>query len=67
MYNQGNRISNQGKQFEAQPKVIKGRDKYRDPYQYDEDVRSMNIMWDRRVVRGNTYAAMVIPNQTQDQ
>jgi hypothetical protein len=37
------------------------KSKFRDPYQEDPNVQPSNIMHDRRVVRGNTYAAMVIP------
>jgi len=58
-------------QFAAQPQVIKaGTNKYRDSYQElmytfsfikDRKIAPQNIMYDRRVVRGNTYAAMIIP------
>eukprot|EP00743_Colponemidia_sp_Colp-15_P000389 GILK01000447.1.p1 GENE.GILK01000447.1~~GILK01000447.1.p1 ORF type:complete len:406 (-),score=110.30 GILK01000447.1:257-1474(-) len=51
-------------QFSAQPRVVRSRKKYRDPQQEDAFAPS-NIMYDKRVVRGNTYAAMVIPAHAQ--
>jgi len=33
----------------------------------EEEIRPSNMMWDRRIVRGNTYASMVIPNNQQEQ
>jgi len=44
-------------QFSSQPQAVQNTQKYR-----EEDGRnSTNIMHDRRVVRGNTYAALVVP------
>lgn len=34
---------------------------YRDEEQLDADGYPANIMFDRRVVRGNTYAARILP------
>ena len=34
---------------------------YRDPYREFIKVVPQNIMYDRRIVRGNTFAALVIP------
>jgi hypothetical protein len=34
---------------------------YRDPYREYIKVVPQNIMYDRRIVRGNTFAALVIP------
>lgn len=42
----------QGQQFEQ---------KYRDPYREFIKIVPQNIMHDRRIVRGNTFAALVIP------
>jgi len=47
--------------FTAEPKAVMTKAKYRDAYADQPTVITQNIMWDRRVVRGNTYAAMVIP------
>jgi hypothetical protein len=71
-----------GSDFAAQPKVVQGKQKYKDPYGgvganeyvlfmiirhiinvfyvYSEYL-PQNIMYDRRIARGSTYAAMVIP------
>jgi hypothetical protein len=40
---------------------------YRDLYQDIYQPPPANLMWDRRIVRGNTYAAMVIPASTQQE
>jgi len=48
--------------FSAEPRVVKPKSKYREVPQdeVDESQRNFsNIMWDKRVVRGNTYAAIV--------
>lgn len=37
----------------------------RDPYREYVKVAPQNIMYDRRVVRGNTFAALVIPVNMQ--
>mmetsp|Transcript_10760 Transcript_10760/g.23721 ORF Transcript_10760/g.23721 Transcript_10760/m.23721 type:complete len:460 (-) Transcript_10760:343-1722(-) len=47
--------------FSAQPRAVGSRPKYRaDEY---DDQNSTNLMYDKRVVRGNTYAALVMPQQ----
>ena len=53
-------------QFSAQPQVIRtGQQMYRDPYKDFIKIAPQNIMHDRRVVRGNTFAALVIPTSMQ--
>merc|ERR1712224_550234 len=44
--------------FSNAPRAVGTRQKYR-----DEDPLGSNIMHDKRVVRGNTYAALVLPRQ----
>jgi len=47
----------------AYPKVVNKSNKFN-----DEGVeKPTNIMFDKRVVRGNTYAAMIVPNLDQNQ
>lgn len=51
--------------FAAEPRAIDNRNsKYRE---YIEEIPPANIMHDRRVVRGNTYASMIIPASTQQE
>ena len=50
-----------GYAFAQQPRAVSNRKKFRDPAQTLDDRLAVNIMWDRRVVRGNTYAAQVLP------
>lgn len=38
----------------AYPQLVKSQAKYRDPFYEEPETRPQNIMWDRRVVRGNT-------------
>jgi len=45
----------QSYQFSAKPRPVEQRQNYR------SDTGGLNIMADRRVVRGNTYAALVLP------
>ena len=53
-------------QFSAQPQVIRtGQQMYRDPYKDFIKIAPQNIMHDKRVVRGNTHAAFVIPTSMQ--
>lgn len=53
-------------QFSAQPQVIRtGQQMRRDPYKDFIKIAPQNIMHDRRVVRGNTFAAIVIPTSLQ--
>ncbi|KAK7107924.1 radial spoke head protein 3 homolog B-like [Littorina saxatilis] len=57
--------------FASQPRAVKQRKKYRDPLQQtevgEEDATGMygNIMYDRRIVRGNTYAQHTLPAHAQ--
>lgn len=53
-------------QFSAQPQVIRtGQQMRRDPYKDFIKIAPQNIMHDRRVVRGNTFAAIVFPTSMQ--
>jgi len=50
--------------FAAMPRVIQGKAKYKDPYgsgRIVDEYYPQNIMFDKRIARGSTYAAMVIP------
>ena len=53
------------------PHAVASRAKYRDPMDGENEALASNIMWDKRVVRGNTYAATLAvlatssPNVTQ--
>jgi len=54
-----------GNDFAAQPRLIMGKPKFKDPYGKNiEEYFPQNIMHDRRIMRGSTYAAMVIPAGT---
>ncbi|CAD7955334.1 unnamed protein product [Amoebophrya sp. A25] len=44
-------------QHSTEPRAVVERQKYRD----EDKHQSTNIMYDKRVVRGNTYAALVVP------
>lgn len=53
-------------QFSAEPRAVQARSsKYRQVI--FEAPPPANIMFDRRIVRGNTYAAMIIPSSTQQE
>lgn len=50
--------------FTQQPQAVSAqkKSKYRDPFTQDQTLsstQSANIMWDKRVYRGNTYAAQI--------
>merc|ERR1712216_240896 len=49
-------------QFASEPRAVAPRKKFREP----EPVSNVNIMWDRRVVRGNTYAAQIVATAAPD-
>jgi len=53
--------------FSSKPRAVQQRKKYRDPYEKENEPQSMygNIMYDRRIVRGNTYAQNVLPVSSQ--
>jgi hypothetical protein len=55
-----------GNDFAAMPRVIQGgKYRFKDPYGTNvEEYYPQNIMYDKRVHRGNSYAAMVIPAGT---
>jgi hypothetical protein len=54
----------------AQPKVIKGKQKFRDIANYstndddEEDRKALNIMYDKRVFRGNTHNFNLLKKNT---
>lgn len=47
-----------------QPSAIPAKRKFRDPNETAKN-GSGNIMWDKRIVRGNTYSAQVLPLSAQ--
>lgn len=49
-------------QFASEPRAVAPRAKFREP----ESISNANIMWDRRVVRGNTYAAQIVATAAPD-
>ncbi|XP_056422624.1 radial spoke head protein 3 homolog [Hyla sarda] len=53
--------------FSSQPRVVQNRRKYRgtEPPMTEEAYSYGNIMYDRRVVRGNTYAQHIFPLSAQ--
>ncbi|KAK7494520.1 hypothetical protein BaRGS_00014173 [Batillaria attramentaria] len=53
--------------FASQPRAVQQRKKYRDPLQTAPEGPSNygNIMYDRRIVRGNTYAQHTLPAHAQ--
>ncbi|XP_040203408.1 LOW QUALITY PROTEIN: radial spoke head protein 3 homolog [Rana temporaria] len=53
--------------FSSQPRVVQNRHKYRtiQPPTSEESYHYGNIMYDRRVVRGNTYAQLILPLAAQ--
>ena len=54
-------------QFSAEPQPVRaGKSKYRDQTQ-EEAKTGVNIMFDKRVVRGNTFATMVVPTSNQQE
>ncbi|XP_046848861.1 radial spoke head protein 3 homolog B-like [Xenia sp. Carnegie-2017] len=53
--------------FASQPRPVKQRKKYRDPEAYENEgpLPYGNIMYDRRIIRGNTYAQHTLPVSAQ--
>jgi len=53
--------------FASQPRPVQQRKKYREPVQTQVDTAAPygNIMYDRRIVRGNTYAQHTLPASAQ--
>jgi hypothetical protein len=45
--------------------ITNKKPKYRDPYNTAVNESPSNIMWDKRVFRGNTYASQVLPISVQ--
>ncbi|XP_047244531.1 radial spoke head protein 3 homolog isoform X1 [Girardinichthys multiradiatus] len=50
--------------FSSRPRPVEIRSKYREPAPEQTQRQYGNIMYDRRVVRGNTFAQYPIPRQT---
>ncbi|CAL1601138.1 unnamed protein product [Knipowitschia caucasica] len=48
--------------FSSRPRAVENRSRYREA---PEQTQYGNIMYDRRVVRGNTYAQRILPTATQ--
>jgi len=52
--------------FQSKPRAVQGRAKYRFEYEeQDGPIPYGNIMYDRRIVRGNTYAQNTLPVSAQ--
>ncbi|XP_029281379.1 radial spoke head protein 3 homolog [Cottoperca gobio] len=51
--------------FSSRPRPVENRSKYREPPSEQTHSNYGNIMYDRRVVRGNTYAQHIIPTAAQ--
>lgn len=51
-------------QFASEPRAVAPRKKYRE--QDGASSNMSNIMWDKRVVRGNTYAAQIVATAAPD-
>ncbi|KAG7222729.1 hypothetical protein INR49_026338 [Caranx melampygus] len=51
--------------FSSRPRPVENRSKYRDPPSEQTRSNYGNISYDRRVVRGNTYAKRIIPTTVQ--
>ncbi|XP_028676126.2 radial spoke head protein 3 homolog [Erpetoichthys calabaricus] len=53
--------------FSSRPRALPNRSKYRDPVAelQEEPTQYGNIMYDRRVIRGNTYAQHILPVSAQ--
>lgn len=52
--------------FSSRPRAIQQRKKYRDPLEQEPQTQMYgNIMYDRRIVRGNTYAQNILPATAQ--
>ncbi|XP_072218440.1 radial spoke head protein 3 homolog [Leuresthes tenuis] len=51
--------------FSSRPRPVENRSKYREPHYEQEQHNYGNIMYDRRVVRGNTYAQHIVSTTAQ--
>ena len=53
--------------FASQPRPVKQRKKFREPEAYENEgpLPYGNIMYDRRIIRGNTYAQHTLPASAQ--
>ncbi|KAI8999461.1 radial spoke 3 [Gaertneriomyces semiglobifer] len=55
-----------GYSFASEPRAVQApRKKYRDPDEAAEKIPPQNIMYDRRIYRGSTYAAPTLPLRNQ--
>jgi len=51
--------------FSAKPKLVKDKARFRNMTEFNDDSgKYQNMMFDRRVVRGNTHSAYVVPSVT---
>ncbi|XP_037305041.2 radial spoke head protein 3 homolog isoform X1 [Pungitius pungitius] len=62
---QGQRAPNGNYIFSSRPRPVENRPKYREPPPEQTHITYGNIMYDRRVVRGNTYAQHILPVMAQ--
>ncbi|XP_031178420.1 radial spoke head protein 3 homolog [Sander lucioperca] len=62
---QSQRAPNESYTFASRPRPVENRSKYREPPSEQTHSNYGNIMYDRRVVRGNTYAQLIIPTTAQ--
>jgi hypothetical protein len=44
--------------FSARPKIVNKKGKYRE--EQEEGKKTQNLMYDKRVIRGNTYASITL-------
>jgi len=51
--------------FASQPRAVPQRRKFRNAQENDSPAPYGNIMYDRRIVRGNTYAQQILPASAQ--
>ncbi|XP_030578008.1 radial spoke head protein 3 homolog [Archocentrus centrarchus] len=51
--------------FSSRPRAVENRSKYREPSTEETKHHYGNIMYDRRVVRGNTYSKRIVPTAAE--
>ncbi|KAJ3132543.1 Radial spoke head protein 3 [Physocladia obscura] len=56
---------NEAYSFVSEPVRSAGKKKYRDSFEKEQRSQPVNIMYDRRIHRGNTYASPVLPLHAQ--
>ncbi|XP_034756837.1 radial spoke head protein 3 homolog [Etheostoma cragini] len=65
LVSQSQRTPNESYTFASRPRPVENRSKYREPPSEQTHSNYGNIMYDRRVVRGNTYAQLITPTTAQ--